>query len=71
MITYEWLYWLAGAFFAIWSILSVRDQRFGNAAFWGILAASFFLGTHLSDFTNGVLVLALVAIAGAGWFKAQ
>lgn len=34
MITYEWLYWLAGAFFAVWSILSLRDQRFGNAAFW-------------------------------------
>jgi len=66
MITYEWLYWLAGAFFTLWSIFSLRDQRFGNAAFWGILAASFFLGSHLSDLANGLLVLALVAIAGFG-----
>ncbi len=69
MITYEWLYWLAGAFFAFWSILSLRDQHYGNSAFWGILAGSFFLGTHLSDWANGVLVLALVAIAGLGGLK--
>lgn len=66
MITYEWLYWLAGAFFAAWSLHSLRDRRMGNAAFWGLLAASFFLGSHLGDFANGVLVLALVAIAGTG-----
>ena len=66
MITYEWLYWLAGAFFAVWAILSLRDQRFGNAAFWGILPGSFFLGSHLSDLANGILVLALVGIAGLG-----
>ena len=69
MITYEWLYWLAGAFFAFWSILSLRDKRIGNAAFWGLLALSFFAGSHLSDLANGVLVLALVAIAGAGGLK--
>jgi len=69
VITYEWLYWLAGAFFAIWALLSLRDGRFGNAAFWGLLSASFFLGTHLSDFANGVLVLSLVAIAGLGGLK--
>lgn len=69
MITYEWLYWLAGAFFAGWSILSLRDRRIGNAAFWGVLAASFFLGSHVSDFVNGVLVLALVTIAGVGGVK--
>jgi uncharacterized membrane protein len=31
-----------------------------------LLAASFFFGSHLSDLANGVLVLALVAIAGTG-----
>ena len=66
MITYEWLYWLAGSFFAVWALLSLRDKRFGNAAFWGLLALSFFAGSHLSDFASGVLVLALVAIAGTG-----
>ncbi|MHA7818779.1 MAG: DUF979 domain-containing protein [Erythrobacter sp.] len=69
MITYEWLYWLAGSFFAIWALLSLRDRRIGNAAFWGLLAVSFFAGSHLPDFANGVLVLALVAIAGAGGLK--
>lgn len=66
MITYEWLYAVSGAFFAIWALLSLIDRRWGNAAFWALVAASFFLGSHLSDFTNGVLVLALVAIAGMG-----
>ena len=69
MIGYEFLYWLAGAFFALWAVLSLRDARPGNAAFWGVLAASFLLGSHLSDFANGLLVLALVGIAGAGWVR--
>ena len=69
MITYEWLYWLAGAFFAFWSILSLRDKRIGNAAFWGLLAVSFFGGSYLGDLRNGVLVLSLVMIAGMGGLK--
>ena len=69
MITYEWLYILAGAFFAVWALLSLRDRRWGNAGFWGLLAASFLLGSHLSDLANGVLVLAMVAIAGLGGLK--
>lgn len=66
MITYEWLYALAGGFFAIWSWLSAREHRWGNAAFWGLLAASFLIGSHVSDFANGVIVLAMVAIAATG-----
>lgn len=66
MITYEWLYVLTGVFFAVWSLLSLRNRRWGNSAFWGLLAGSFFFGSHLSDLANGVLVLALVAIAGMG-----
>jgi uncharacterized membrane protein len=69
MITLEWLYTLAGGFFVIWSMLSLRDRRWGNAAFWGLLAASFLLGSHVSDLVNGVLVLAMVAIAGFGGLK--
>lgn len=69
MITYEWLYILAGAFFALWSLLSLRDKLIGNFAFWGILSISFFFGSHLSDLVNGALVLALVAIAGLGGLK--
>ncbi len=70
MITYEWLYILAGLFFLGWSLLSMLDKynakRWGNAAFWGLLAASFLFGSHLSDFGNGLLVLAMVGIAGIG-----
>lgn len=69
MITYEWLYILAGVFFAIWSLLSLRNRLVGNAAFWGLLSASFLFGSHLSDLANGVLVLAMVAIAGVGGLK--
>lgn len=69
MITYEWLYMLAGAAFAVWAALSARDGYWGNAAFWGLLAASFFFGSHLSDLANGLLVLAMVAIAGLGGLK--
>lgn len=70
MITLEWLYLLTGAVFAAWALLSARDRgnakRWGNAAFWGLLALSFLAGSHLGDLGNGLLVLALVAIAGAG-----
>lgn len=69
MITYEWLYWLAGTFFAIWALLSLRDGLWGNAGFWGLLAASFFIGSHVSDLVNGAIVLAMVAIAGFGGLK--
>lgn len=69
MITYEWLYILAGIFFVGWSLLSVRDRRIGNAAFWGLLAASFLFGSHISDFANGLIVLALVAVAGMGGLR--
>ena len=70
MITLDWLYILAGIIFAIWAVLSAGDtsngKRWGNAAFWGLLAVSFFFGGQMSDLANGILVLALVAIAGLG-----
>ncbi len=69
MITYEWLYVVAGAAFALWAALSLRDGRRGNAAFWALLATSFLAGSHLSDLANGVLVLAMVGIAGLGGLK--
>lgn len=69
MITYEWLYALAGAAFALWALLSLRDRRWGNAEFWALLSASFLLGSHVSDLVNGLLVLAMVAIAGVGGLK--
>jgi uncharacterized membrane protein len=60
------LYALAGLMFTGFAILSVRDRRWGNAAFWGLLAVSFFAGDQLGDLGNGVLLLALVGLAGTG-----
>ena len=69
MIDLHWLYVLAGAVFASFAMSSARDstnrKRWGNTAFWGLLATSFWFGDILGDAGNGVLVLALVAIAGA------
>ncbi|MEP0390917.1 MAG: DUF979 domain-containing protein [Erythrobacter sp.] len=69
MISYEWLYILLGTFFAVTSFLSFRGQNIGNAAFWGLLAISFFFGSHLSDLLNGAIVLGLVGIAAMGGLK--
>jgi uncharacterized membrane protein len=68
VIGLHWLYVVAGAVFAAFAIGSAIDgsnpKRFGNAAFWGLIAASFWFGDLLGDVANGVLVLVLVAIAG-------
>jgi len=68
MIDLHWLYVLAGAVFAGFALGSARDEtnpkRWGNAAFWLLLAASFWFGDFFGDIGNGILVLALVAIAG-------
>jgi uncharacterized membrane protein len=70
MITLEWLYIFAGAMFAGFSLFSLADRgakkRFGNAAFWGLMAASLIGGSHFGDFGNGLLVLGLVGLAGFG-----
>jgi len=70
MITLDYVYIVAGLAFAGFAILSAFDRanrkRFGNAGFWGLLAASFFFGSYLSDLENGILVLALVLIGGFG-----
>ncbi len=70
MITLDWLYALAGIAFTLFALMSALDRtngkRFGNAAFWGLLATSFFFGGSLGDFGNGVLVLLLVGLAGFG-----
>jgi len=68
MINLHWLYVFAGAVFAAFAIGSARDEtnarRWGNAAFWTLVAASFWFGDFLGDLGNGVLVLALVGLAG-------
>jgi uncharacterized membrane protein len=69
VIDVHWLYVFAGAVFAGFALGSARNarnpKRWGNTAFWTLLASSFWFGDFLGDIGNGVLVLALVALAGA------
>jgi uncharacterized membrane protein len=71
MITLHWLYTLAGAMFAAFTLLSSVDRtnpkRFGNAAFWGLMALSLLGGDWIGDFGNGLLVLGLAGLAGFGF----
>jgi uncharacterized membrane protein len=71
MITLQWVYTLAGLLFAAWAVLSAADRsngkRFGNAAFWGLMALSLLAGSWLGDLANGVVVLALAGLAGFGF----
>ena len=68
MINMQWLYVFAGMVFAGFAIASVRNaanpKRWGNGAFWSVVAISFWFGDLLGDIGNGVLVLVLVALAG-------
>jgi uncharacterized membrane protein len=70
MITLQFCYVLAGLAFGSFAVLSVFDRtnrnRFGNAAFWGLFASSFLFGSYLSDWQNGLLVLALIVLGGCG-----
>src|ERR687894_377892 len=67
MITIQHVFYLVGALFAAWAVLSAFDctnpKRFGNAAFWGLVALSLLAGHHLGDLANGFLVLGLAALA--------
>jgi uncharacterized membrane protein len=62
------VYVFAGLVFAVIAFLSARDsanpKRWANAAFWGLFALSFLAGDWLGDFGNGLLVLAMVLVAG-------
>jgi len=67
MITIQFVFYLVGAMFAAYALLSALDRtnpkRFGNAAFWGLIALSLVAGHRLGDLANGGLVIALAALA--------
>jgi uncharacterized membrane protein len=76
MIKVEWFYWLCAAIFLVTAVIRATDstdrKRFGSAAFWGVLALTFVYGTYVVDgsapaFVEGVAVLVLAALAGAGF----
>jgi uncharacterized membrane protein len=70
MIGLPVLYVIGGVFFAAMALLGAFDRenpkRWGNLAFWGLLAVSFLFGSYIGDLANGVLVLALAGLAGFG-----
>lgn len=69
MITLEFVYVLLGLMALGVAVVNAFDRahpkRVGNALFWGLWAASFLFGSHLPDFANGLIVLAMVAVASA------
>ncbi|HEY8574602.1 DUF979 domain-containing protein [Phenylobacterium sp.] len=71
MIKLGAVYLLAGLVFGSFALFSALDRnnprRFGNAAFWGLVATSFLAGDLMGDLGNGVLVVGLAVIAGFGW----
>ena len=66
MIGLGFVYIVAGTFFAACALLGLRDRRWMNALFHGLLALSMVMGDRLGDLGNGVLVLSLVAVATSG-----
>ncbi|MFI9157696.1 DUF979 domain-containing protein [Kitasatospora aureofaciens] len=76
MIKVEWLYWLVGAMFIAMAAQMAVDRgnprRYGSAAFWGLLGASFVYGTRVADKSApaaplGVAVLLMICLAGFGF----
>ena len=70
MITLEFVYWLMGLMVAGVAIVNLRDRsspkRYNNAAFWGLYAISFLVGSRLPDFVNGLIVIAMVLVMAIG-----
>ncbi|WNO53134.1 DUF979 domain-containing protein [Stakelama saccharophila] len=68
MIGLNFVYTVAGLAFAAFALsaLAVRPRKWANAAFYLLIATSFLAGDLLGDVGNGVLVLALVALAASG-----
>jgi uncharacterized membrane protein len=73
VITAEWIYWLAGAFFLATGVQIALDRsharRWTNCTFWSLLGLSFFYGSFISLlplWPLGLAVIAMALIAGAG-----
>ena len=69
MIGLEAVYALAGATFALFAALALAERRVANAVFHALLALSFLAGDRIGDTGNGVLVLALIAVAASGQMR--
>jgi uncharacterized membrane protein len=64
------VYAVAGLMFAAYALLGLfdraRPRSWKNSLFWALLALSFLGGDYFGDFGNGLLVIALVLLAGVG-----
>jgi len=70
VITLEFLYVLMGVMTGGVAIVTLLDRgapkRWKSAAFWGIYAATFLLGSYLPSAVTGGLVIAMALLAGVG-----
>ena len=70
MVTLEFIYVLMGLLLAGITVVNLRDRtnrkRYGNAAFWGMYAATFLFGSYLPHLVSGLLVIAMAVVAGSG-----
>ncbi len=75
MIGLEFIYRLMGVMVAGIAIVNARDagnpKRWRNAAFWGVYALTFLVGSYLPDRVSGMLVLVMVAVASVGMGQAS
>jgi uncharacterized membrane protein len=69
----ESIYVLTGIVLVIFAIMTLRDPHhphpIASSAFWFILGAIFIFGSFLPHAVTGILVLAMVALDGAGRVK--
>ena len=70
MISVDFVYYLMGLMMAGIAIVNLRDRssakRYNNAAFWGLYAVTFLVGSRLPDLVNGLIVIAMVAVMAIG-----
>ena len=70
MIGLEAVYLLMGVMLAGIALVNLFDRadakRFNKGAFWGIYAITFLFGSHLPDFVDGCLVIAMVLVSSIG-----
>ena len=66
MIGLGFVYPVAGIVFALFAIRGAAERRWANAGFQALVALSFLAGDRLGDLGNGMLVMALVAVAASG-----
>ena len=68
MIGLQHVFYLIGALFAAYALLSLTDRsnkkRVANALFWGLVALSLLAGQWLGDLANGWLVIGLSVLGG-------